>query len=76
MTDQSERNSKAPTHIAWHVRNSGPDGKAYWNRLGVAWAHADGEGFNVELNSLPLDGKVTVRRRREMDDEQPSAPRP
>ncbi len=51
---------KKPTHIAYHVREAGPD-KSFWNRIGVAWAHQDGQGFNIQLESVPLDGRVALR---------------
>lgn len=35
--------------------------KAIWTRIGSAWAHADGEGFNIQLDAVPIDGKVTLR---------------
>ena len=65
MTDQPQTSSKAPTHIAYHVREAGED--SYWDRVGVAWMHADGEGFNIELASIPVDGRVTLRKRKERD---------
>ena len=40
--------SKSPSHIAYHVRDR-EGGKGFWTRIGVAWAHADGKGFNVQL---------------------------
>jgi len=60
--------TKAPTHIAYHVANR--DGKkAIWTRIGSAWAHADGEGFNIQLVANPVDGKVTLRTRTEKEEE-------
>ena len=32
-----------------------------WTRLGVAFPHSDGKGFNLVLTALPVDGKITVR---------------
>ena len=54
---------KAPTHIAYHVRETaGPKGKkSFWTRIGAAWAHADGKGFNLQLEIVPLDGRVSLR---------------
>ena len=52
--------SKRPTHIAYQVRE-GDENNAYFNRIGAVWTHKDGEGFNIQLDSLPVDGKVTVR---------------
>ena len=52
--------SKAPTHIAYHVRD-GKD-KGFFTRIGAAWPHKDGKGFNIKLDGLvPLDGQITLR---------------
>jgi hypothetical protein len=56
----NETKSKSPTHIAYQVRE-GDDQKSYFNRIGAVWTHKDGEGFNIQFDSLPVDGKVTVR---------------
>ena len=34
----------------------------FWLNLGVAFAHEDGEGFNLLLQALPIDGKLVLRR--------------
>jgi hypothetical protein len=52
--------SKAPSHIAYQVRDR-DDKKAFWTRIGSAWAHKDGKGFNVQLECVPLDGRITLR---------------
>ena len=52
--------SKAPSHIAYHVRD-GNAGKGYWTRIGAAWAHADGNGFNIQMDLLPPDGRIAIR---------------
>ena len=31
-----------------------------WTRVGVAFPHRDGAGFNLELEALPLDGRLVV----------------
>lgn len=35
---------------------------AYWTRIGSAWPHQSGDGFNVQLNALPLNGRLVVRK--------------
>ena len=61
MTDTTEQTaSKAPSHFAYHVRE-GQDGKGFWTQIGNAWAHADGNGFNLRIDCLPLDGQITLR---------------
>lgn len=62
MTDSTNEQptSKTPTHIAYHVRNR-EGAKGFWTRIGSAWAHKDGNGFNIQLESTPLDGHITLR---------------
>ncbi|MDI4665396.1 hypothetical protein K9U40_13810 [Xanthobacter autotrophicus] len=55
-----DNDTKRPSHIAYQVRE-GEDQKAYFNRIGAAWTHKDGEGFTLQLDSLPVDGRVTIR---------------
>lgn len=49
-----------PTHIAFHVKE-GKDKKAIWQRIGAVWAHKDGQGFRIQLDSYPVDGRIEVR---------------
>jgi hypothetical protein len=59
-TNTSERASKSPSHIVYTVRDR-EGSKAFWTRIGAAWAHADGNGFNVQLEVVPLDGRISLR---------------
>lgn len=52
--------SKSPTHFAFHVRNR-KDGDAIWTRIGSAWQHADRKGFNIQIETVPLDGRISLR---------------
>jgi hypothetical protein len=63
MSDNTETkpSGKAPTHIVYHVRDRGEGQKSFWTRIGAAWAHADGKGFNVQLEVVPLDGRISLR---------------
>ncbi|MFN3224724.1 MAG: hypothetical protein ACE360_00545 [Hyphomicrobiales bacterium] len=66
MDDQNDNqtaNAKGgtrPSHVAYHVREN-DEGKAFFNRVGSAFAHKDGKGFNVLLDATPVDGKITLR---------------
>jgi hypothetical protein len=52
--------SKSPSYIAFQVRDR--EGKdSFWNRIGAAFAHADGQGFTLQLETIPLDGRITLR---------------
>ena len=54
------KTSKSPSHVAYQVRET-KDGKSFWTRIGSAWAHGDDQGFNLQLDAVPLGGAVTLR---------------
>lgn len=45
------------SHAVYVVEGEGPN--AFWTRIGAAWMHEDGEGFNVQLTAMPLNGFAT-----------------
>ncbi|XVJ51443.1 MAG: hypothetical protein HEQ32_04945 [Vampirovibrio sp.] len=51
----------APTHIVYQVLDRESDKSAIWTRIGAAWPHNDGKGFNITLTALPVDGRLSVR---------------
>lgn len=51
--------NSTPTHHVYVVEGKGDD--AFWTKIGAAWQHADGNGLNLTLNLLPLDGRVVIR---------------
>jgi hypothetical protein len=60
MTDQNQtQTTHSPRHVAYHVRESALS-KGFWNRVGVAWTNKDG-GFTIQLDSLPLDGRIVCQ---------------
>ena len=52
--------SKKPILIAYTVKERGDAQKAIWTRIGAAWAHGSGTGFTLQLDSLPLDGRIVL----------------
>lgn len=52
--------AKLPSHVAYQVRDREGQ-KGFWTRIGTAWAHADDKGFNIQLEALPLDGRIVLR---------------
>ncbi len=66
MTDSKQQPantapSNAPALIAYQLRD-GENEKAFWTRIGSAWSHKDGKGFTVQLDAVPIDGRITLRR--------------
>lgn len=59
-SDKPASPSKKPTHLAYHIRENAKQ-EEFWTRIGCAWPHSDGQGFNVELETVPLNGRVTLR---------------
>lgn len=57
MTEKSDNQSRMN---AYQVKD-GPDGQSYFNRIGSAFPHKDGQGFNLVLDAMPVDGRVTLR---------------
>jgi hypothetical protein len=56
--------TKNPTHTVYSVRDyAKQDGEvdAAWTRVGAAWVHADGKGFNIALEALPVNGRLVLR---------------
>ena len=51
----------APSHGVFVVESEGP--QAYWTKVGAAWPHQDGLGFNISLTAVPLSGRLVLRVR-------------
>ena len=49
---------KRPAFIAYAVTGEGKD--AFWTRIGSVWQHNHGEGLSVELNALPVNGRIVL----------------
>ncbi len=55
--------SNKPTLIAYSVkeRGHGRNSKPYWIRIGGAWPFESGApGFTIQLDALPLDGRIVL----------------
>jgi len=63
---------KQPSYHAFQVDN-GQDGGSYFNKIGAAFEHKDGQGHTVDLKAMPVDGRIVLRtpqqRLQEMRDE-------
>lgn len=58
QTNQPATN--APELLAWHVSERGE--KSYWSKVGAAWRHKDGAGFTLQLEMLPIGGRIVLRQ--------------
>ena len=67
---QNKRKNR-PTHAVYVVEGEGES--AYWTKIGSAWAHEDGNGFNVSLVALPLTGRIVIRKPKSQAQEEAGA---
>jgi hypothetical protein len=54
-----EQERKKPALIAYSVK-LGADDNVIWTRIGAAWAHRKSGGFSIELDALPLEGRIVL----------------
>lgn len=59
----------SPDYLAYNVRQTN-DGTGIFNKVGAAWWHRDGKGMEIDLDSMPVDGRVTLRELRKVQTEQ------
>lgn len=49
-----------PSYHAFQV-DEGKDGKGHFTRIGAAFPHKDGQGHNIDLKAMPVNGRITLR---------------
>ena len=55
------KSTNRPSHRVYAVTKNGESN--FWQPIGAAWPHRDGEGFNLKLDYLPLNGAEIVIRK-------------
>jgi hypothetical protein len=61
-TGETEMKRKQKTirpHGVFVVDGEGEN--AFWTKIGAAFPHEDGKGFNILLTAVPVNGKLVVR---------------
>ncbi len=62
-----------PTYQAYTVvKREGQDD--FWLNIGAAFAHQDGDGFNIMLQALPINGKIVLRPSKAQSEGQSAEP--
>jgi hypothetical protein len=74
-------NAPSPTYLNVFTVDEytrGEETARSWTKIGVAFPHHEGSGFNVELKAFPRDGKLVILPpdSKEETDEAPPAPAP
>jgi hypothetical protein len=61
---------KLPTHDVFTVSEpEGDEKEPFWTKIGAAWEHKDGLGYNVQLQALPVDGRLVMRFNKPKDED-------
>ena len=47
-----------------------PNDSPFWTRIGSAWRHKDGHGYNCMLAALPVNGRIVLREYTDTDAKQ------
>ena len=59
MSDEAKNNG--PTHTVYTVREGRNEGdKGFFTRIGAAWPIKDGTGFSLQLDALPVNGRIVL----------------
>jgi len=65
MTTQNENNHGNPANhlfayaVEEYETSNGKKAKT-WTRIGAAFPHRDGTGFNIQLRAFPVDGRIVL----------------
>lgn len=62
--------NQQPAYRAYTVvKREGADD--FWLAIGAAFMHQDGDGYNIVLQALPIDGKIVLRLPKDDQKDQP-----
>jgi hypothetical protein len=77
LQTQDERNitmsktTNRPSHRIYAVTKNGD--RSFWQPIGAAWAHNDGDGFNLKLEYLPLNtAEIVIRKPKAVEADAPA----
>jgi hypothetical protein len=65
------KSTNRPSHRVYAVIKDGK--QSYWRAIGALFEHRDGEGFNLKLDYLPLNGAEIVIRKPKAEAEEADA---
>jgi hypothetical protein len=61
--------NQKPSYTAYTVqKREGQDD--FWLAIGAAFMHQDGDGYNIILQALPIDGRIVLRLPKTQNEEQ------
>lgn len=68
---RTAQETNPPDLLAWHVANKGD--KGFWTRIGAAWFHRDRKGLSLQLEVVPINGRIVLRTLLDDEKKEPGA---
>ncbi|MCF6199160.1 MAG: hypothetical protein L3J67_07145 [Hyphomicrobiaceae bacterium] len=53
--------SNMPVFNVYTVEDRGQGEDPFWLKIGAAFSHKDGKGFNLVLSAFPIDNRLVMR---------------
>ena len=77
MTAVSTPETSGPDFAVYTVKERGQGQDPFWLRIGAAWINKDEKGYNLQLDALPLNGRLVLRvpKPKEEEEQKPAAKR-
>ena len=50
-----------PSFNVYTVEDRGENDDPFWLKIGAAFPHKDGKGFNIVLSAFPIDNRLVLR---------------
>ena len=65
---KQQQTTVKPAFNVYTVQDRGNGQDPFWLKVGAAFPHKDGEGFNIQLQALPTDSRLVLRTYKEQED--------
>lgn len=62
--------AKRPFMLAYTVKPIDEGRNSVWSKVGAAWAHKDGQGYEIRMDAVPVDGRIVLRTVKDAEDQQ------
>lgn len=53
--------NQGPSFNVYTVEDRGKDQDPFWLKIGAAFPHQDGKGYNIVLSAFPIDNRLVLR---------------
>ncbi len=68
--------NNSPSFNVYTVEDRGQGEDPFWLKIGAAFSHKDGKGFNLVLSAFPIDNRLVMRIPAENGESEEKKPEP